>query len=114
MGYNTDFKGQIQIEPPLNEHEWAYWTKFAEDDHREDKSLPSAYCQWIPNIAGDAIIWDGNEKFYESDKWMKHIVSQLKETGHKCNGTIIAQGEDIDDRWKLIVNDNNVTTQQLE
>ena len=35
-------------------------------------------------------------------------------TGHTLNGQIKAQGEDIDDRWLLIVTDNSVTTQPLE
>jgi hypothetical protein len=29
-------------------------------------------------------------------------------TGHICNGNIFAQGEDRDDRWKLVVKNNQV------
>jgi hypothetical protein len=72
-----------------------------------------------------ALEWDGGEKFYESAEWMKYLIDQFLRPGavaegqpgfeaftfdHVCNGVIEAQGEDPDDKWKLIVTDNVVKT----
>lgn len=123
MGYTTDFMGSIEIVPPLNEAEIAYLNKFNETRHSEDD--PSYYCQWVPTEDGTAIEWNGDEKFYGSVEWMKHLINHFLKPGaeapldflqknHVCNGKIIAQGEDPRDRWKLLVNDNVVTTVTLE
>lgn len=85
------------------------------------------WVQWIPTEGGTALEWDGGEKFYSSAEWMEYIIDQfLKpnciakgdlpflQANHVCNGAIKAQGEDMDDRWKLIVTDNVVSTVELE
>lgn len=150
MGYTTEFEGQIAIEPPLNAEELAYLNKFndtrrmnrtkspyyvdgkgmAGQDHETDivdynspAGQPGLWCGWKPNDAGDAIEWDGGEKFYDSAEWMKYLIehfigldpiarrvdaSMSFLQGHVCNGEITAQGEDSDDKWKLIVKDNKV------
>jgi hypothetical protein len=36
----------------------------------------------------------------------KSVLPFLK--GHICNGNIFAQGDDPDDRWKLVVENNQV------
>jgi hypothetical protein len=84
---------------------------------------PGLWCQWVPTECGCAIEWDGGEKFYDSAEWMKYIVEHFLKPGalaigkvpaikggHVLNGEIMAQGEDSDDRWKLIVKDNVVMT----
>jgi len=156
MGYTTDFEGQIGIEPPLNEKEIEYINKFSDtrrmdrkngpyyvggtgmagQDHESDirnynapdDTQPGLWCQWVPTEEGDAIEWDGNEKFYESEKWMQYIIdhflgenplAKLNQPehfgflqGHKLNGDIYAQGEEHDDTWKLEVADGVVTVKQ--
>lgn len=88
------------------------------------KGQPGLWCQWIPTEDGTAIVWNGAEKFYEADAWMAYLIDHFigskplaaKELpflkGHKCDGEIEAQGEDSDDRWKLIVEDNRVSVKQ--
>lgn len=86
---------------------------------------PGLWCQWIPTEDGTAIQWDGGEKFYESEAWMEYIIDHFLKPGciaakelpflqanHICNGEIEAQGEDPNDRWKLVVEDNVVSTRQ--
>ena len=88
---------------------------------------PSLWCQWVPvkDDDGNTVIeWDGGEKFYSSPEWMKYIIDHFLKPGafakdqlpflqanHICNGMIDAQGEDAEDRWRLHVRDNVVTTQ---
>jgi hypothetical protein len=98
-----------------------------------DPSQPGLWCQWVPTDDGTAIEWDGGEKFYESAEWMRYIVRLISEKpdalelvrmvkaderfeqftfDHVVNGTIDAQGEEPDDRWRLVVTDNKVETQR--
>lgn len=106
---------------------------------------PGLWCQWTPNVGsefftdaeeGAALVWDGGEKFYESENWMVYLINHFLKPGaeaskdleasvaqdprfalftfdHTLNGEIEAQGEDPDDRWKLIVEDNIVKTSQV-
>lgn len=96
------------------------------DRNRPDKSQPSLWCQWVASDDGEYIEWDGGEKFYESLAWMKYIIDHflgaspiaknadskwLSEhlQGHVCNGVIEAQGEEANDQWTLVVQNNKVT-----
>jgi hypothetical protein len=87
---------------------------------------PGLWCQWVPTDDGTAIKWDGREKFYDPVEWMEYLINHFigstpiapLETNelhffrsHVLNGEIEAQGEDSDDRWKLVVKNNVVTVQ---
>jgi hypothetical protein len=149
MGYSTDFYGKIEIDPPLSQEEIEFLTNFSEtrrcerrkgpyfvggtlngndedviDANKPPKGQPGLYCQWVPTEEGGAIEWDGNEKFYEAEQWMKYIIDHFlcleplarlvdEENfnflvGHQCDGEIEAEGEDADDKWLLVVRDNEV------
>lgn len=148
MGYTTEFSGQIEIVPPLNRFEIEFLKKFNRtrrmnrangpyfvdgtgsygqgedpdilDHNRPPAGQPGLWCQWTPTEDGKYIEWDGGEKFYEADEWMKYIIDHFIGSnplakselpfldGHVCNGEIEAQGEESDDRWKLVVTDNVV------
>lgn len=74
---------------------------------------PGLWCQWIITDDGKWIEWDGGEKFYESVEWMKYILTNFLKD-YDCNGEIKAQGEEFDDRWKLIVENSKVRVVGLE
>lgn len=166
MGYSTDFDGQVTVTPPLNAHEIAYLKQFSESrrmlrvsgpygvdgegfagqditaDVRDNNSppaeQPSLWCGWEPSEEGDAIRWNGAEKFHDGDEWMRYLIStflcpQATVQGelanpvpgrayppefshftfdHEVNGVIDAQGEDPEDRWCLVVTANVVTVQK--
>jgi hypothetical protein len=143
MGYTTIFNGQITVDPPLNPEEIAYLEKFAKtrrmtraegpyyvaeiinpdnilDPNIPPDGQPNVHCQWVPTKDGEAIKWDGGEKFRAADEWMQYLIDHFigntpraKATlpflqGHVLNGEIEASGEHPDDRWKLIVEDNEL------
>ncbi len=108
-------------------------------DHNAPPSgQPSLWCNWHPTEDGTAIEWDGSEKFYDSEEWMAYLIDTFLKPGaalqeemtdkvpgrdyleafahftfdHVVSGTIEAQGEDADDRWRLVVTENVVTTQR--
>lgn len=95
------------------------------DSNRPPEGQPGLWCQWVPTDDGEFIEWDGGEKFYESVAWMEYIIDHFLKPGaeafkssdpqfnkftfdHICNGEIEAQGEDPDDIWKLVVENNSV------
>ncbi len=91
-----------------------------------DKSQPSLWCQWVASDDGEYIEWNGAEKFYEAGVWMEYIIDHFLSAnpiaknsnskwlsehlqGHTCNGVIEAQGEEPDDLWTIVVQNNKVT-----
>lgn len=154
MGYTTIFYGGIELDPPLNDEEVAYLREFAGSrrmdrksgpyttgegdygmDHSEDVidgnkpplGQPGLWCQWVPGDSDPSVIeWDGGEKFYEAEAWMRYILQHFinpdpvakkrcPETfdflqGHTANGFIECQGDDQEDRWAIDVTDGVVTT----
>lgn len=88
--------------------------------NRPPACQPGLWCQWRPTDDGQFIEWDGGEKFYDSLEWMRYIIDHFLKPGalapldflqknHTLNGEILAQGEDIRDRWTLVVTDNKVS-----
>lgn len=72
---------------------------------------PGLWCQWIPTLSGDEIVWDGNEKFYNYVEWLQYIVDKiLKPKGYVLNGTIEYSGEEVDDRGEITVKDNKISS----
>lgn len=156
MGYTTDFTGEITVTPPLNASEISFLYDFNNSRRVDRKSgplvvsggpnpkyddpdirnynnppadQPGLWCQWEATNEGESIEWDGNEKFYYADLWMKYLVDNLfgpqarayinQHVGedprlkdftcdHVLEGQIQAQGEDPDDRWVLVVEKNVV------
>ena len=99
------------------------------NNNSPDPDQPGLWCQWAPSDDGTKLEWDEGEKFYYSAEWMKYIVENLLAPsavdylidhgnedprlvnftcGHTCNGEIEVEGEESNDRWKLIVEDNVV------
>jgi len=105
MGYDTTFKGKIEIYPPLNQEEIDYLIKFSETRRMDRKKgpyfvdgsgwhgqyrdpdvndfnspphgQPGLWCQWIPTNNGKHIVWDGGEKFYGSLEWMDYLITHF-------------------------------------
>jgi hypothetical protein len=163
VGYDTEFTGQVAIVPPLNPAEVEYLDRFAETRHeardcgpyavngngltasgeyggREPpRELPGYWCKWVPTAAGDALIWNGAEKFSDAEKWLACLIDTFLRPGavitaeraapvtgrhlpavfehfscdHVLNGVITAEGEERDDRWRIEVRDNVVHVVRL-
>lgn len=117
MGYTTEFDGFITIEPPLEEPQLSQWRALCANDPRDDlqPGMPRSYCQWEVSADGSKISWDGGEKFYDSPEWMRYLlIRYVIPTGRTANGVIMAQGEEVGDVWRLIVEQNEVFTQHFD
>lgn len=81
------------------------------DFNAAPKGQPGLWCQWVPNADGTEIEWDGGEKFYSYVEWIEYLLDNfLKPWGYKLNGTVDWNGEDDDDRGRIVIVDNDVST----
>lgn len=113
MGYTTDFDGYLETNRPLTIVEKETINDFSDERH-EGSKYPGIWCQWI--IADDdKLEWDGGEKFYNYVEWLEYLIKNYFNVWDvKLNGTIKWQGESMDDRGKIIVENNNISIVDLE
>lgn len=114
MGYTTTFTGSIKLSPKLTLAEAKEWLDLVELSYDnisafKDKTGAGAYLQWVPTESLDAIVWDGNEKFYEYVPMLEWVCGTwLKERGIAANGELFWSGESSDDVGRITVAYNNV------
>jgi hypothetical protein len=85
------------------------------DYNRPPKTQPSLWCQWRPNNAGTAIEWDGNEKFYCYKEWIAYLIrTVLSPKGYYLTGVVTWQGEDDDDKGRILIDRSFVTVKNGE
>lgn len=126
MGYTSYFNGEITIDPPFDAALAAEINTFHDQDHRpagggfgfdgdvdeRGVKMPGIWCQWLVEGDGTKIVWDEGEKFYESSEWMAYLIDRwVVPTGRKANGVIYVEGEESDDRWRMVVEDNVLRTE---
>lgn len=115
MGYNTEFMGDIEVTPPLPADLVAEFNAFCEERHEPAYTVvnPSYWCDWQVSEDGAYLSWNGSEKSYEMEKWLAILIDKfLIPGGHVASGTILAEGEDSNDVWKIVVVDNDVTVKR--
>lgn len=104
MGYNTDFKGSIAIDPPLNTEEIEFLTHFSEsrrvarlsgpytvtgegvdDDvinyNTPPPGQPGLWCDWVPTSNGMFLRWNNNEKSYDNEHWIAYLIEHFLKPG---------------------------------
>ncbi|MCY7969604.1 hypothetical protein MOB49_21465 [Bacillus haynesii] len=80
------------------------------DGNEPPKTQPSLWLQWIPTEERNAIVWDGEEKFYCADKWIIYLIEKvLKPKGYVLNGIVNAFGEETNDIWHISIVNNHVS-----
>lgn len=78
------------------------------DGNSPPTGQPGLWCQWI--VEDGELRWDGGEKFYEYEKWLKYLVDNFfKPWGYTLNGTVEWFGEDRNDRGMLVLKDNKLS-----
>ena len=85
------------------------------------RGQPNLNCDWTPSLDGKYLEWNGSEKFYDCTEWMRYLMDHFLNSnhlapmpflqGHSCNGTIDAQGEEMNDRYRIVVTEGKVVTQ---
>jgi hypothetical protein len=112
MGYTTEFTGSIKLGRKLTFSEAKELVDLANNfkaDEVEAATGIRTYMQWVPTESLDAIVWDGNEKFYEYLPLLEWLCGKwLKERGIAANGELIWSGESRDDVGRITVVNNAV------
>lgn len=109
MGYSTDFTGSLDFTENLPASVLAEVKKFfSEDcrDHPEWKNSEGLYyvdLEFTDDFSG--IQWNGAEKTYDMVGVINMILINMRDKYpmFSLEGRMEAQGEDIDDRWSLVM-----------
>lgn len=113
MGYTTEFKGRFTLNKKLEPEHHAMLNLVADCDGKEallKPGFPDSYCDWVPTKDGLHLEWNGAEKFYYYEGWLRYIIDNyLKIWGYTLNGTVQWRGEEFSDVGTLIVKDNVLT-----
>lgn len=110
MGYTTTFKGILQFDPELTAKQLAAINKILGEDCRDhpEWNADGLYCidlELTDDFSG--IEWDGMEKTYQMEALVNVVIEEMRKQwpDFGLKGKLAAQGEDIEDRWELLIVD---------
>ncbi len=111
MGYTTEFKGVLEIVPPLSPEQGREINAFCKkrhcssiDQNREAEYAPSLHCDWETD--GEALFWNGMEKSYSMFEWLEVLNHRFFQPwGCILSGSIFAVGERREDVWAIQAKD---------
>ena len=111
MGYSTDFSGVLTFKEELTATQLNKLNSFLGEDcrnHPEWEASAGLYyvdLELTEDFSG--IKWNGAEKTYDMVDIVNMILTNMRKVIPDFNleGKLLAQGEDIDDRWELVMED---------
>jgi hypothetical protein len=115
MGYSTDFKGELKFAEEMTASGLSEVKKFLESDCREhpEWNNPKGYyvdLMFLDDFSG--LKWNGAEKTYGMVEVVNMIITNMRDrlnyVSFGFKGYLEAQGEDMDDRWSLIINSDGM------
>lgn len=114
MGYTTDFEGEFNITPPLNQEQVERLNNFSEDRHggnlTPDPGMPGFWCDWVTNNEGTTLSHNGSEKSYNYEGWLNYLIKNFfRPWGVTVNGRVFWSGEDVRDVGTIIIENNVIT-----
>lgn len=112
MGYNTKFKGVLGFEQELTAKQLATLNSMLDEDCREhpewedSKGLYYVDLELTKDFSG--LKHSGAEKTYDLEKIVNVVTKQMRRQWPEfaLRGELLAQGEDIEDRWRLVIDNN--------
>lgn len=85
------------------------------DKNKPPKTQPGLWCQWEPTPDRSGLRWNGAEKFYAYEDWLRYLIQKLLVPwGYKLEGSVSWIGEEYLDSGVLSVVDDFVTVDTLE
>lgn len=77
------------------------------DSNTPPRTQPGLWCGWTPSEGGEALVWCGQERFYNYIEWIKYIVRKfVKRWGLVLDGEVMWQGESLGDVGKIVIKKN--------
>lgn len=118
MGYNTDFEGELKFTKILTPDQTAV-VETALNELRDDQQTYNntrLYIALEMTDAKDGIQWTGDEKTYDMDTAVMMVLETLNRVvpGLSLHGRLLAQGEEIRDRWYLDVSQGIVSIKEIK
>lgn len=114
MGYNTRFSGTLKFTTPVTVQMLAKLnTMLGEDAGKIAKSSDREYGYIDLVVSKDfsGIEWDsGTEKTYFLEKSVNVVIAEMRKEWPEfgLTGQLMAQGEDMEDRWMLVMEDDGL------
>lgn len=118
MGYSTEFKGELKFTKPLTSTALGHLNAFLDKDRRDigldgDEMYTNGYGTYWEHIDYvllddfSGIQWNGAEKSYDMEHIANFLIDTMKEKfpDFGLTGKMVAQGDDPDDRWELVIKD---------
>ena len=109
MGYSTEFKGVLKFKKELFSSELAKLNKFINGNDlwefgykKEDYKWRYIDLKLTDDFSG--LMWNGAEKTYGMEGSVNFLIDKSG-IDLQLEGEFLAQGEDYDDRWRLIIKD---------
>lgn len=119
MGYNTRFRGTLKFTCELTVPMLAKLNTFLGQDPREHPEWGAGrdigYIDLVITKDFTGIEWDsGTEKTYGLEKSVTLIIQQMRKDfpDFGLTGSLLAQGEDMEDRWQLVIGADGLAQKQ--
>jgi len=118
VGYSTNFQGELKFTEELKASQIAQVQSFLTQDCREHPEWGNPECyyvdlEFLPDFSG--LKWNGAEKTYGMVEIVNMIIKNIQKTTPTfgLKGRLLAQGEDIDDRWELVFENGIAVRKEL-
>ena len=117
MGYNTEFRGELKFKKELTASQLAKISSFLGEDGRDHPEWCAnlSYINLELNADFSGIQWNDTEKTYDMVGCVNLIIREMVKIcpDFELEGKFLAQGEDIDDRWNLIIENGMAVRKEL-
>jgi len=126
MGYSTEFTGVLKFKNELTATDLNKLNSFFGKDRRDlgytddsiyEEGKYGGYINWYYfnlKLANDfsGIEWDGSEKTIDLESIVNFLIDKSG-VDLQLEGELLAQGDDFDDRWRLIMKDGRAVKEDF-
>lgn len=117
MGYNTDFKGVLRFASDLSGKQIAALSKILGEDCRDHPEWDAGDLTHMDLELTDdyeGLKWNESEKTYDLEKKVNVIIRLMRKQwpDFGLTGQLAAQGEDMNDRWALVIGEDGWAQRQ--
>jgi len=107
VGYSTEFRGKLTFSRELRASELRTVRALHRGVRRDHPEWGAgSWCYFAFRLTDDldGVEWDGSEKTYDAEGQVNLLLRTLP-PDVTLEGELLAQGEDLEDRWRLVVQD---------
>lgn len=117
MGYSTEFQGELKFTRELTSEQLDALSDMLHEDCRDypEWEAPGLYYIDLELTADESgLQWDGSEKTYFMDQLVNVVITQMRKRwpDFGLTGSLMAQGENIEDRWMLFIGEDGLAHKQ--